>query len=204
MAGSWIPHPQGLLHVITEEQKAGMYVETGLASSSMQYHGGVSWPNLRVCDLILPSPPLTHRSSTPASLCLRLLANTLLPEYSTNDVLTEVEAAVVVSNTLSEIDVSIFEVSVQVPEAGTENGGSAALDGEGDVLSAVGEVLSSPLKGAFLVVSYGFAEQRRHCQHTVVIANELVEIDLGIDLVAPRVAEAGPEDMAVVNTDVLG
>ena len=67
------------------------------------------------------------------------------------------EAAVVVSNTLSEVDVPIFKVPVQVPEAGTENGDSAALDGEGDVLSTVGEVLSSPLKGAFLVVSNGFA-----------------------------------------------
>ena len=39
---------------------------------------------------------------------------------------------------------------------------------------------------------------------TVIVANELVEIDLGIYLVASGVAEAGPEDMAVVNTNVLG
>jgi hypothetical protein len=38
---------------------------------------------------------------------------------------------------------------------------------------------------------------------TVVVADELVEIDLSIYLVAISVAEPGPEDMAVVNTDIL-
>jgi hypothetical protein len=41
-----------------------------------------------------------------------------------------------------------------------------------------------------------------HWALTVAVANELVEIDLGIHLVAISVTEPGPEDVAVVDTDV--
>lgn len=38
---------------------------------------------------------------------------------------------------------------------------------------------------------------------TVTVANELVEIDLSIHLVAISVAKPGPENVAVVNADIL-
>jgi hypothetical protein len=38
---------------------------------------------------------------------------------------------------------------------------------------------------------------------TVVVADELVEVNLGIHLLAVRIAKTGSEDVAVVNTDIL-
>ncbi len=39
---------------------------------------------------------------------------------------------------------------------------------------------------------------------TVVVSDELVEVNLGIDLLAASLVETSPEDVSVINTDVLG
>lgn len=72
-------------------------------------------------------------------------------------------------------------------KGGTENGSAAAaLDIELNVLGFLGEVLATPYKATFR------------------IANEVVEIDLSVLQVPIDVAKAGPQDVAVVDTDVFG
>lgn len=39
--------------------------------------------------------------------------------------------------------------------------------------------------------------------HTIIIADEIVEIDLSIQPLAIRCLETGPEDMVILNTDFL-
>jgi hypothetical protein len=38
---------------------------------------------------------------------------------------------------------------------------------------------------------------------TFIVADALVQVQLGIDLLAVHVGEAGPEDVAVIDPDVL-
>ena len=65
------------------------------------------------------------------------------------------------------------------------------------------EILSTPLEVAFASVRACIANQEFEGTLTVVVANELVEIDLSIHLLAVRVLEASPEDVSIVDTDVL-
>lgn len=41
-------------------------------------------------------------------------------------------------------------------------------------------------------------------QHTIVVADNAVEVELGIDLLAITVAETSPQDVAIIDADVLG
>ena len=40
-------------------------------------------------------------------------------------------------------------------------------------------------------------------RHTVVVAQELVQVDLGLVDIAVGVEETGPEDVAIIDADVL-
>lgn len=63
---------------------------------------------------------------------------------------TKAEVAVVVANALGEVDVAVDELALDVAEAGAEDGDAVvALEGEGDLLGAPGEVTGTPLKVAW-------------------------------------------------------
>lgn len=62
---------------------------------------------------------------------------------------TKAEVAVVVADALGEVDVAVDELALHVAEAGAEDGDAVvALEREGDLLGAPGEVTGTPLKVA--------------------------------------------------------
>lgn len=100
---------------------------------------------------------------------------------------TEDKAAVVVADALREVDVALDSVALGVVEHSAQDWHVlVALDREVDVLGAVREVLASPGEKA------------------VIVSEEVVEVNLGLDLLALAVGEGGAEDVAVVDADVLG
>ena len=102
------------------------------------------------------------------------------------DSLVELEVAIVVGDALSKVDVAGLPVALGVEELGAEDGnGAITLDGEVGVLAGVREVLAVPGEVA------------------IDVANELVKVDLGVLPLAVTLLEAGPQDVAIVDTDVL-
>jgi hypothetical protein len=94
--------------------------------------------------------------------------------------------AVVVGDTLGEVDVAGLCVALGVEELGAEDwDGAITLDGEVGALSSVREVLAIPREVA------------------VNVADELVEVDLSILPLAVTPLETGPQDVAIVDADVL-
>ena len=53
------------------------------------------------------------------------------------------------------------------------------------------------------IVNYCGGEGSRLENATIVISNELVKINLSIDKLATFVLKLGPEDMAIIYTDIL-
>lgn len=45
---------------------------------------------------------------------------------------------------------------------------------------------------------------RQSVVRTIVVSNELIEINLGIDVVTVAIAEGGTEDVSIIDTNVLG
>lgn len=118
---------------------------------------------------------------------------------------TKAEVAVVVANALGEVDVAVDELALHVAEAGAEDGDAVvALEGEGDLLGAPGEVAGTPLKVAWRRDGSAFCSgQTEKKRRTVVVAKDGVEVELGLDGVAGAVVEDGTENVAVVDANVL-
>lgn len=71
----------------------------------------------------------------------RPLISTILNHQCSSWTLTELEAAVNVLDALRKVDVAVVVVALAVAEVGTEDRDlSTALNAEGDVLGALGEV----------------------------------------------------------------
>ena len=119
-----------------------------------------------------------------------------------DELLTVAELAIVVGDALSKVDVTGLTLTFLVDEGSTEDRDLAStLDGEVDVVSRAGETLAVPVEVAFDIISKGTGLW--NSQLTVVVAEDLVKVDLSVAPLAIATLETGPEDVAVVDTDVL-
>ena len=62
--------------------------------------------------------------------------------------LTKIELAVVVANTLGEVDVATDKIPLRVAELGAEDGHPITLERESNVLGGASKFTGAPLEGA--------------------------------------------------------
>lgn len=133
--------------------------------------------------------------------------------------LTEGELSVIVFDPLGQVEVAWLEVTLLISKLSTEDRDSVAtLDREGAVLAATREALRT-LVGERKRLAHEFEPwppQEKLPKRisawemvegsnilTIVVSDELVQIDLGINPVTISVAERSTEDVTVVDADVL-
>jgi hypothetical protein len=116
---------------------------------------------------------------------------------------TVVEVAIVVDDTLTQVDVASLTVALLVPEGGAEDGDVAvSLKCEVNFVGGMGEALTIPDEVACCRLVR--AVLNSSVFHTVVVADVLIEIDLSIVPLAVGLLKTSPQDMAVINADIFG
>jgi hypothetical protein len=95
-------------------------------------------------------------------------------------------------------------IVLAVPQGSTKYGnGTLSLDGEVHVVSRAREVDAVPYEVACCVMLTLRVLLILKSLITVLVPNVLVEVDLGVLPLAITALEAGPQDVAIINADVL-
>jgi hypothetical protein len=117
--------------------------------------------------------------------------------------LTVDEVAIVVAEALAEVEVALLSVALVVAYARAEDWDIVALEGEADVVGRVAEALSIPEQVACSSQSAVSQRSNWRSRGTVVGANVVVQVDLGVVVLSIAPLETSSEDVAIVNANVL-